>query len=272
MAGTTEDIAITAGRFKGKVALVTGAGSGIGRATAIAFAQDGAAVVILDINGNAASRAAKQITTHGGTCTWLQADVGVASDAQKAVRAAVDNHGTLDFLFNNAGMEFIAPLLETSENDWDKVVGTNLKGTYLMSRAALMVMARTGGGVIINNASDAGLRGIKLNAAYSSSKAGVIHLTRSIALDYGGQGVRCNCICPGCIRTPLCERFNAEVGARKGKSGQAALKEFVEANIPAKRVGEPEEVASLVLFLCSPEASYINGAIIPVDGGLTAGM
>ena len=226
----------------------------------------------MDIDSNAASQVAKEITTAGGRCTWLQADIGIASDSEKAVRAAVDNHGRLDFLFNNAGMEFIAPLLETSEDEWDKVVGTNLKGTYLMSRAALSHMVRTRGGVIINNASDAGLRGIKLNAAYCSSKAGIIHLTRSIALDYGGQGVRCNCICPGCIATPLCERFNAEVGARKGKSGKAALQEFVEANIPAKRVGEPEEVASLVLFLCSPEASYINGAIIPIDGGLTAGI
>jgi NAD(P)-dependent dehydrogenase (short-subunit alcohol dehydrogenase family) len=169
-------------------------------------------------------------------------------------------------------MEFVAPLLETTEEDWDAVVRTNLKGTYLMSQAAIAEMLRTGGGVIVNNASDAGLRGIRVNAAYSSSKAAIIHLTRSISLDYAGKGIRCNCICPGCIRTPLCERFNAEVGARHGKTGEEVLQEFVEANIPMQRVGTPEEVASVVLFLCSDEARYINGAIIPIDGGLTAGM
>jgi NAD(P)-dependent dehydrogenase (short-subunit alcohol dehydrogenase family) len=133
-------------------------------------------------------------------------------------------------------------------------------------------MLEAGRGVITNNASDAGLRGIKLNAAYSTSKAGIIHLTRSLALDYTGKGIRSNCICPGCIRTPLCERFNAEVGARKGKSGEEVLQEFVQENIPMARVGTPEEVAAVVLFLSSPAASYISGAIIPVDGGLTAGM
>jgi meso-butanediol dehydrogenase/(S,S)-butanediol dehydrogenase/diacetyl reductase len=133
-------------------------------------------------------------------------------------------------------------------------------------------MRAIAGGVIINNASDAGLRGIKMNAAYSSSKAGIIHFTRSLALDYGKYNIRCNCICPGCIRTPLCERFNAEVGAKKGISGEQALKEFVDANIPMLRVGMPEEVAAVVAFLCSEDARYISGAIIPIDGGLTAGM
>jgi meso-butanediol dehydrogenase/(S,S)-butanediol dehydrogenase/diacetyl reductase len=133
-------------------------------------------------------------------------------------------------------------------------------------------MLRTGGGVIVNNASDAGIRGIRLNAAYSTSKAAIVQLTRSIALDYADKNVRCNCICPGCIRTPLCERFNAEVGARQGKTGPQVLKEFVDANVPMLRVGEAEEVASVVLFLCSPEAAYITGAVLPIDGGLTAGM
>lgn len=175
-------------------------------------------------------------------------------------------------MFNNAGVEFISPLMETSESDWDRVMDVNMKGTYMMTKAALEVMVRKKFGVIINNASDAGLRGIKVNAAYSSSKAGIIHLTRSLSLDYAQFGIRTNCICPGCIRTPLCERFNAEVGARKGISGEQALQEFVEANIPMQRVGTPEEVASVVTFLCSEDARYINGAILPIDGGLTAGM
>jgi len=259
-------------KFADRVALVTGGGSGIGHATAVAFAREGAAVCVMDIDGEGAHAVAAEIRTAGGRCVAVEGDVGSAADAQKAVATTVEEWGRLDFLFNNAGMEYIAPLLETPEKDWDKVVTTNYKGTYLMAKAALPEMLRTGFGVIVNNASDAGLRGIRVNAAYSSSKAAVIHLTRSIALDYAGAGIRCNCICPGCIRTPLCERFNAEVAARKGKTGAEVLHEFVEANIPMKRVGEPEEVASVVLFLCSDEARYINGAILTVDGGLTAGM
>ncbi len=259
-------------RFDGRVSLVTGGGSGIGRATAVQFGWDGAKVVVLDLDAGGAKGTVDEIVAAGGQAIAIEGDVGSRTTSERAVNAAVDTFGRLDFLFNNAGMEYIAPLTETSEEDWDAVYGTNAKGTFLMSLAAIPAMHRTGGGVIINNASDAGLRGIKLNAAYSSSKASVIHLTRSIALDYAGKGIRCNCICPGCIKTPLCERFNAEVGARKGKTGDEVLDEFVKANIPMKRVGMPEEVASVVLFLCSDDARYINGAILPIDGGLTAGM
>ena len=259
-------------RFANKVALITGGGSGIGRATALAFAQQGAKVVILEINGDAARNTAHEIESSGGQCVWHEGTVASAEDADRSVLMALGTYGRLDFLFNNAGMEFIAPLTETAESEWDQVLDTNLKGCYLMSRAAIEAMKRNGSSVIVNNASDAGLRGIKLSAAYSSSKAGIIHLSRSIALDYAASGIRCNCICPGCIRTPLCERFNAQVGARKGQSGEEVLEKFVRANIPMLRVGLPEEVASLVLFLCSEDAAYITGAIIPIDGGLTAGM
>lgn len=259
-------------KFTGKVAFVTGGGSGIGRATAIALAGHGAGVAILDIDGTGAASTAETIKAAGGQCLCFEGSIASPNDVNQAVEATVKAWRQVDFLFNNAAMEFISPLLETTEAQWDQVMDTNLKGTYLVTRAVLKEMIRTKSGVIINNASDAGLRGIKVNAAYSSSKAAIIHLTRSIALDYANHGIRCNCICPGCIRTPLCQRFNAEVGARKGQSGEQVLKEFVEANIPMLRVGEPEEVASVVLFLCSDAAAYINGAIIPVDGGLTAGM
>ena len=213
-----------------------------------------------------------------GQLEILAADIKDPVTAQRAVALAKRNLGGLDILFNNAGHEFVAPLMETTEAQWDELMETNLKGTYLMTKACLAVMLEQGSGVITNNASDAGLRGIRLNAAYSTSKAGIIHLTRSLALDYTGQGIRTNCICPGCIDTPLCRRFNAEVAAVQNKTGdnnktgEKVLAEFVQANIPMQRVGTAEEVANVVLFLSSPQASYISGAIIPVDGGLTAGM
>lgn len=259
-------------RFSGKVALVTGGGSGIGKATAFAFAKDGASVCIVDIDLVSAEKTVAEIKQAGGKAISVQGDIADKETATNAVASTVNSFSSLDFLFNNAGVEFISPLMETSESDWDRVMDVNMKGTYMMTKAALEIMVPRKFGVIINNASDAGLRGIKVNAAYSSSKAGIIHLTRSLSLDYAQQGIRTNCICPGCIRTPLCERFNAEVGARKGITGEQALQEFVEANIPMQRVGTPEEVASVVTFLCSDDARYINGAIIPVDGGLTAGM
>lgn len=259
-------------RFKGKVAYITGGGSGIGQATAAAFAAEGAAVAVVDIDGAGLNRTKALIEAEGATCLAIEGDISDPAVVESSIKKTIDALKNLDFVFNNAGCEFIAPLTETPESKWDEVMNTNLKAPYMVSKLAVAHMSEKGFGVIVNNASDAGLRGIKLNAAYSTSKAGMIHLTRSIALDYADKGIRCNCICPGCIKTPLCERFNAEVGARKGRSGEDVLAEFVKENIPMKRVGMPDEVASVVMFLCSDEARYITGAVIPVDGGLTAGM
>lgn len=259
-------------RFSDRVCFVTGGASGIGRATAFAFAREGAAVAVLDIDGAGLTDTAAKITAEGGQCLAFTGSIKSQSDVDNAVESTVKKFGKIDFLFNNAGLELIAPLLETDLKQWDSVMETNVRGTFLVSKAVVAHMVRNGSGVVINNASDAGLRGIKVNAAYSTSKAAIIHLTRSIALDYASRGIRCNCICPGCIATPLCERFNAEVGARKGQAGEEVLNEFVKANIPMERVGTPEEVAATVMFLCSKEAAYITGAIIPIDGGLTAGM
>jgi len=259
-------------RFDGKICFITGGASGIGRATAIAFARAGASVSVLDMDEKGVKQTANLIEQAGGRCLSFAGSIAQPGDVQRAVDKTLDEFGAINFLFNNAGMEFVAPLLETDLADWDDVMNTNVRGTFIVTRMVVAHMVHDGGGVVINNASDAGLRGIHLNAAYSTSKAAVIHFTRSVALDYAKQGVRCNCICPGCIRTPLCERFNAEVGIRHGKSGEEVLTEFVTGNIPLQRVGTPEEVASTVLFLCSDEAAYITGAVIPIDGGLTAGI
>ncbi len=259
-------------KFNGKVAFVTGGGSGMGRAAAQAFAANGASVAVLDVNAESGRETADLIERAGGQCLAFAGDIGSARDVDAAVAGTVEHFGRIDFLFNNAGIEFVAPLLETDVSDWDAVMSVNLRGTFLVSKAVVSHMVQSGGGVVVNNASDAGIRGLHINAAYSTSKAGVVQLTRSIALDYARHNIRCNCICPGCIRTPLCERFNAEVGARSGRTGEEALTEFVMANIPMQRVGTPEEVASVVMFLCSDDAAYITGAVIPIDGGLTAGM
>ncbi len=258
-------------RFKDKVAVITGAASGIGRATALAFGAEGANLILVDIDESGLAEVAGSLPAD---CQFdlIVGDVAREETALSVAKVANKIYKRINILFNNAGVETVAALHETTEAMWDNVMDTNLKGAYFMTKQCLAFMINAGGGVIINNASDAGLRGIKYSAAYSTSKAGLIHFSLSTALDYASKGIRCNAICPGCIRTPLCERFNENVGKRKGITGAKALQEFVDANIPMKRVGECDEVAKVVLFLCSPDAGYITGAVIPIDGGLTAGM
>jgi len=258
--------------FERRVALVTGGASGIGKATCQAFAKQGAIVVAFDILGNACREVCQEIRDNGGQSLAIEGDLASIRDCEYAVSTALEHFPRIDYLFNNAGSELVKPLLETDEMDWDSICDTNLKGTFFLSKLVIEDMVQKGGGAIVNNSSDAGVRGMRWSAAYSTTKAAVIQLTRSIALDYAQYGIRCNCIAPGCVRTPLCERFNNEVGARHGKTGEEALNDFLEKNVPMKRIGQPEEIASVVLFLCSDAASYVNGAVISVDGGLTAGV
>jgi len=246
------------GRVDDKVAIVTGAGSGIGKATALLLASEGACVVAADVTG-AEQETASAI---GEGALAVHADVSQAADVEAMIAATVSRFGRLDILFNNAGIEGAqAPTAECTEETFDRVIGINLKGVFLGMKYAIPAMIRSGGGSIINAASVAGLVGFQNIPAYCASKGGVIQLTKTAALEYAKQNIRVNATCPGVIWTPMVQRFvgdNAEARAQ------------FEALEPVGRFGTPEEVAALVLFLASDESSFITGAALPVDGGFVA--
>ena len=248
--------------FAGKVALATGAGSGIGRATALAFAKAGARVVVNDRNADGGDETVAQIKAAGGDAVLVIADVSNAEDVDRMVAETVDHFGRLDFAFNNAGIEGTASqLAETSESEWNKVIAVNLTGTWLCLRAELRHMLAEESGVIVNCASVAGLVGFPTLAPYVASKHGVIGLTKTAALEVAGSGVRVNAVCPGVIDTEMVER---SIGT--GEQADAA----VAAMEPVGRMGRPEEIASAVLWLCSSGAGFVTGEALVVDGGFVA--
>lgn len=246
------------GKLDGKVAIVTGAGSGIGKATALLFAREGARVVVADHSG-AEDETAREI---GDAALAVHADVSRSADVQAMITAATDRFGRLDILFNNAGTEGAqGATTDSSEEEFDRVIAVNLKGVYLGMKYAIPAMLAGGGGSIINNASIAGLVGFPGAGAYCASKGGVIQLTKVAALEYATQGLRVNAVCPGVIWTPMVARAAGE--------SEEARAQFAQME-PVGRMGQPEEVAALVLFLAADESSFVTGTALPVDGGFVA--
>ena len=252
------------GKLDGKVAIVTGAASGIGRASARLFAEEGAKVVLADWDEEKGRQAAEEISQSGGTATFVKVDVSQPEDAEAMVRTALESYGRLDVLFNNAGIEGEQkPTADCSLENWDRVISINLKGVFLGMKYGIPAMLKGGGGSIINTASTAGLAGWPALPAYSASKGGVIQLTKTAALEYARKGIRVNAICPGGIWTALVERFTAGLSPE-------AIQKNVEAAHPIGRFGQPEEVARLALFLASDDSSFCTGAPFLVDGGILA--
>jgi len=253
-------------RFSGKVAIVTGGASGIGRAAALAFAREGASVAIADIDRARGEDALREAIARGGQAIFVEADVSTDAGAARIIDQTVASFGGVDVLHNNAAVVVYGTVPDTSEQEWDRVLGINLKGAYLCSKRVIPELVKRGGGAIVNTASVQAFASQRLVAAYAASKAGVVALTRTMALDHASQGIRVNCVCPGSIDTPMVRRA-AETFSMDDP--EAAIRDWAEAH-PVGRIGEPAEVAAAVLFLASADASFVTGATLTVDGGLLA--
>jgi len=251
-------------RLPNKVALITGGTSGIGRATAVLFAREGARVAITGRNQEHGRAVIREIVEAGGKSIFIPCDVRFADQCRQAVEKTIQAFDRLDILFNNAGVFYAHTILECTEEEWDSTIDVNLKGTYLMSKFALPGMIAQGSGAIINNSSGWGLVGGDAAVAYCASKGGVVLLTKALAVDHGRQGIRVNCICPGDVDTPMLP----DDARRRGLEWEEYLQGA--ANRPMGRIGTPEEIAKTVLFLASDDSSFMTGAALVVDGGGTA--
>jgi NAD(P)-dependent dehydrogenase (short-subunit alcohol dehydrogenase family) len=251
-----------AGRIEGKVALITGGGSGIGRATALLFGREGAKVVVADYDPEGGERTIKAIREAGGTAVFQAADVSNPQDVDALMHKVVESYGRLDCAFNNAGIEGqTAETPDCTLDNWNRVIAINLTGVFLCMKYEIPLMLRHGGGAIVNTASAAGLVGLSGASAYVAAKHGVAGLTKTAALEFAQKGIRVNAVCPGYIRTPMVER-----GLDKGLFSE----EQIFATEPMHRMGKANEIAEAVLWLCSDASSFVTGLPMPVDGGYVA--
>jgi NAD(P)-dependent dehydrogenase (short-subunit alcohol dehydrogenase family) len=252
-------------QFQGKTALITGGAGGIGRATALLFAREGAAVGIVDLDQERGQEVVREISIAGGRAIFERADVTRAADCRRVVERTVREFGGIDILFNNAGIIRRASVVEISEEDWDGAMAVNVKSVFLMSREVIPIMARAKGGSIINTGSGWGLAGGPRAAAYCASKGAVVLMTKAMAIDHGRQNIRVNCICPGDTDTAMLRGEARQLGEAEDR--------FLadSANRPLGRVGQPEEIAQAALYLASDAASFVTGTALVVDGGGLAG-
>ena len=251
-------------RLRDKIAIVTGGGSGIGRAVAVAFAREGAKVAVLGRRREKLDRVVEDLDGLSPGAMAVACDVASLEGTQAAVQRVEDNFGPVGVLVNNAGILSVSTIESVSEEEWDRVMATNLKGPFLMSRAVLPSMRRAGGGAIVNVGSVLGLVAMKQRAAYCASKGGLTQLTKAMALDHAHENIRVNCICPSIVETELVQGlFSADEEGQRGRDARIGT-------LPLGRFGKPADIAELAVFLASDESSWITGTAIPADGGLTA--
>ncbi len=251
-------------RLRNKVAIITGAGSGIGRTTALLFSEEGAQVAIVEIDKERGQDTVDMIRGKGEEALLIPTDITDSSQVKSMVNKVIETYGKMNILVNNAGLYLQGDTISTNEKQWDRIMAVNLRAAFLCCKYCIPPMIESGGGVVINVSSEAGIVAIKNQVAYNTSKAGLISLTKSIALDFASQNIRANCVCPGTTQTPLV----ASVLAKQADPERARRE--VEKVRPANRLGKPEEIAYGILYLASDESPYATGTVLSVDGGYTA--